>query len=150
MVRNRLPAQEVNHLSRTSKIVCSKYCDIFSVLSILQYNPSKTDNKLVLNNFYSATSYRPSSNEEESNELLYTIRSLVMVRKWLKRVSTGERCVLTSPMLCCSSVSLLAEASRTRGREKHASSTRQTLTEEARGERWEGKMERGRGVSGYS
>ena len=35
---------------------------------------------LLLNNFYPVIGRRTSSKEEESDELLYTVRSLVMVR----------------------------------------------------------------------
>ena len=45
MVRNQLPAQVVvNHARRE---YLAQNCNIFSVLSILRYNPGETDNKFI-------------------------------------------------------------------------------------------------------
>ena len=56
-------------------------CNIFAVLSI--FNPSKTNDKLLLDNFCSVISIPTSSKGKESDELLYTVWSLVMVRNRL-------------------------------------------------------------------
>ena len=54
------------------------------MLSIFKYNPGETNNKfvrLLLNNFYRVISHRRV--QKESNELLCTVWSLVMVRDQL-------------------------------------------------------------------
>ena len=61
---------------------------------------------LFLNNFYPVMSYRRSSKGEESDELLYTVRSLVMVRanqlpaQWMTMVRLvlhSRSCVIVNP-----------------------------------------------------
>ena len=62
----------------------SQSCDILSVLSVFKYNPGETNNKfvkLLLNNFYPVMSCRRV--QKESDELLCTVWSLVMVRNRL-------------------------------------------------------------------
>ena len=54
---------------------------IFSVLSTFKCNPGKTNDKFVTSwSFLSSDITPTSSKENESDELLYTVRSLVMVR----------------------------------------------------------------------
>ena len=80
MVRNQLPAQVFN-LLWTSRIFCSKIA-IFSqfqvYLSITQ--AKQIINLLLLNNFYPVIYRRV---QKESDELLYTVWSLVTVRNQL-------------------------------------------------------------------
>ena len=64
------------------KILCFKSLVVL-VLSILKYNRRKTNNKfvrLLFNNFYRVIVDRRV--QKESDKLLYTARSLVMVRKF--------------------------------------------------------------------
>ena len=61
-------------------------CNIFSVLSVFKYNPGKQIiNLSLLNNFYPTLSYRRV--QKESDELLYTVWSLVMVRSLVASAS---------------------------------------------------------------
>ena len=45
-------------------------CNISPVLSIFKYNPGKTNNKFILNNFYPVIYRRV---QKESDKLLYTV-----------------------------------------------------------------------------
>ena len=59
-------------------------CNNFSVSGIFKHNPGKTNDKFkynILNNFYPAISYRRVQKEKESDESLYTVWSLVVVRE---------------------------------------------------------------------
>ena len=57
-------------------------------------------NLLVINNFYPVILYRPSLKEKESDELLDTVRSLVMVRNQLSaQVVNWPNLNLTQPKL---------------------------------------------------
>ena len=64
-------------------------CNIFSVLSI--FKNEQTISLLLLNNFYPVTSYRWVQKGKESDESLYTIRSLVMVRNQLPVQVNAQR-----------------------------------------------------------
>ena len=64
-----------NDVPRTSRIFCPKIASIFSVFSIFKYNSGKTNNEFLTSRF----SYRRVRKEKKA-VLLYTVRSLVMVR----------------------------------------------------------------------
>ena len=82
----------------TSRIFFPQNYNIFSVLSIFKYNPGKNIiniinliniisiiNLSLLNHFYSVISHRRVG--KESDELLYTVWSLVMVREPAQKVN---------------------------------------------------------------
>ena len=72
-----------NDMPRTSRTVCPIIASVFTVLCIFKYNPGETIiiNLLLVNNFYPVTTYRRV--QKESDELLYTVWSFVMVRNQL-------------------------------------------------------------------
>ena len=72
----------------------SENCNILSVLSMFKYKrkAKQTINLLRLNNFYPVISYTTSSIEKESDELLYTVRSLVTVRNQLPAQVVKDFC----------------------------------------------------------
>ena len=58
----------------------SQNCNIFSVLSIFKRNSGETNDKFIASSKFLSSGIIPTSPEEtENDELLYTIRSLVMV-----------------------------------------------------------------------
>ena len=86
MVRSELPAQVVNLLrwndvSRTLRIFCLKSASIFSVLSITHVE--QIIDLLLPNNFYLSTVISYRRVQKENDELLCTVRLLVMVRNQL-------------------------------------------------------------------
>ena len=75
----------------------SKNWNISSVLSVFKYNPGKTNNKFIklVNNFYPVISYRRVQKESDVVTrfiILYTVRSLVMVRNQLQMVKDTYKC----------------------------------------------------------
>ena len=68
-------------MPRTSRTFCPKNCNILSVSSIFRYNSGKTNDKFITSQQFLSSDiiwYRRA--RKESDELLYTVRSLVMVR----------------------------------------------------------------------
>ena len=89
MVRNRLPAQRGQPLALERRAThvenFSRYFLSFKCLSTNQ--TKKTINVLLLDHFYPVTSYRPSSEDKESDELLCT----VLVTRYGPRNQLPER-----------------------------------------------------------
>ena len=79
MVRNQLPAQVVNLLRlndvlRTSRIFCLKITIFprYIYLGIFKYNPGETNNKFILNNFYSVYRFNiPMSSKRKRRIIVY-------------------------------------------------------------------------------
>ena len=74
--------------------IFSQNCNICSVLSIFKCNSGETNDKFIASSKFLSSGIIPTSPEEtENDELLYTIRSLVMVRE----ISCQRKGLILSP-----------------------------------------------------